>query len=231
MKIFLDDNEFEVTHQVSKRIKRISLILESQSKLTIKTPPKIKAHQLREIIDTHKEWILKSLHKAPSKNRFDFIVGSTLPFLGTRYPIDFISDEKYKNVKIDLIDGQFMIYHNKSIHIEYEDFHNGLKKFYKLNSIKTIDPLFDKWTFISNLYPQKIGYRSAKTRWGSCSYENNISINYMLLQFDIKAIEYVVLHELCHIQEKNHSKRFWNLVSLHMPDYKNQEKVLKSKMF
>jgi predicted metal-dependent hydrolase len=77
------------------------------------------------------------------------------------------------------------------------------------------------------MYPQKITYRKAKRRWGSCSHSNNILINYMLLQFSIDAIEYVVLHELCHIQEKNHSKRFWNLLSKYMPDYKQKEEIFR----
>jgi predicted metal-dependent hydrolase len=53
----------------------------------------------------------------------------------------------------------------------------------------------------------------------------------MLLQFPKKAIEYVVLHDLCHIEEKNHSKRFYNLVSLYMEVYNMQVDVLKSKLF
>lgn len=231
MKIFLDENEFELNHHVNKKIKRISLVLESQSKITIKTPPKIKAHELRDIVYRHKEWILKTLHKAPVKNQFDFIVGSTLPYLGKRYPLNFIDDEKFKNVKISLENEIFIISHNANIHKEYDQFHDGLKNFYKKNAIKIIDPLFDTWTYNTNLLPNKIGYRFAKTRWGSCNFKNDISMNYMLLQFPIEAIEYVVLHELCHIQEKNHSKRFWNLVSLYMPNYKKQEDVLKSKLF
>jgi predicted metal-dependent hydrolase len=106
-----------------------------------------------------------------------------------------------------------------------------LVNFYKLHAKKVISPLFQKWEHITSLYPAKVGYRVAKRRWGSCSHINNISINYMLLQFSIDAIEYVVLHELCHIQEKNHSKKFWNLVSLYMPNYKQKEQILKNKMF
>ena len=230
MKLFLDNNEFEITHYVSKRVKRISLVLDSQTHITIKTPPKIKAHELREIFYTNKDWILKTIHKVPAKNKFDFISGGQLPFLGIKYDLEFISDEKYKNVKISLENNKFIIYHNDT-HKEYDDYFDGLKKFYKLNAIKIIDPLFDKWSHITDFRPEKIGYRAAKRRWGSCSYKNDISINYMLLQFPIEAIEYVVLHELCHIQEKNHSKRFWNLVSSFMPNYKIQEETLKNKLF
>ena len=133
--------------------------------------------------------------------------------------------------KVKFEDNKFIIYHNSIIHTEYDNFHDGLKKFYKLNAIKIIDPLFDIWTHKTSLIPNEIGYRFAKRRWGSCSGIDNISINYMLLQFPIKAIEHVVLHELCHIKEKNHSKRFWNLVSLNMSDYKKQEDILKMKLF
>jgi len=91
--------------------------------------------------------------------------------------------------------------------------------------------MFDEWTYKTQLFPNKIGYRYAKGRWGSCSHINNISINYKLLQFEKKAIEYVVIHELCHIQEKNHSSKFWDLVSFYMPDYKKVESTLKSKLF
>jgi predicted metal-dependent hydrolase len=231
MKLFLDNNEFEITHHVSPKIKRISLIFETKTNITIKTPPKIKAHELREIFYNNKNWILNTIAKVPSKNKFDFLVGSTLPYLGEKYPIKFIDDEKYKNVKIIFEDNIFLIYHNNTIHIEYNDFYTGLVNFYKLRAKKVISPLFQKWEQITSLHPSKVGYRVAKRRWGSCSHINNISINYMLLQFSIDAIEYVVLHELCHIQEKNHSKKFWNLVSLHMPNYKQKEKILKNKMF
>jgi len=67
MKLFLDEHQFEITHYVSKRIKRISLVLESKNHITIKTPPKIKAHELREIFYTNKDWILKTIHKVPAK--------------------------------------------------------------------------------------------------------------------------------------------------------------------
>jgi predicted metal-dependent hydrolase len=231
MKIFLDGQEFEVEHRSNKKIKRISLVLETKSLITVKTPPKIKAHQIRDIVLHHKDWILNTIHKAPSKNKFDFLVGSKLPLLGEKYPIKFIEDDKYKNVKIDFKVDHFEIYHNPQIHKEYDQYHDGLKRFYKIHAQKIIDPLFDQLCFQTKLNPENITYRFAKTRWGSCSYKNDISINYMLLQFPLEAILYVVLHELCHIEEKNHSKRFWNLVSLYMPQYKAQEEVLKSKLF
>ncbi len=230
MKIFLDDLEFTVIHRANKRIKRISLVLENKDEIIVKTPLKIKANQLRDIVLHHKQWIINIIKKVPAKNQFDFICGGKIPFMGIDYRLELIEDDKMINPKFVLKDDVFYVYYNEEKK-EYQDFLDGLSKFYKKMAVKCIDPLFDKWCFETNLYPEKIGYRKAKRRWGSCSHINNISINYMLLQFSAEAIECVVLHELCHIKEKNHSKRFWNLVSLYMPDYKEREKTLKAKLF
>ncbi|MEA2018778.1 MAG: SprT family zinc-dependent metalloprotease [Campylobacterota bacterium] len=230
MQIILDNHTFELIHRTNKKIKRISLTIENKNEIIIKTPLKFKSHMIKEIAFEHKDWILKSLLKVPAKNSFDFVSGGVVPYLGVQYPMELIEDSKIKNVKFTLQDEIFIAKYNKEKQ-SYDDFVDGLKKFYKYNAIKIIDPIFDEWTHITKLYPNKIGYRYAKRRWGSCSIDDNISINYKLLQFERKCIEYVVLHELCHIKEKNHSKKFWNLVSLYMDDYKSVEKKLRSKLF
>ena len=230
MQIILDNHTFELIHRTNKKIKRISLAIENKDEIIIKTPLKFKSHMIKEIAFEHKDWILKSLLKVPAKNSFDFVSGGVVPYLGVQYPMELVEDSKIKNVKFSLEDDIFVVRYNKEKQ-DYDDFVDGLKKFYKYNAIKVIDPIFDEWTYITKLYPNKIGYRYAKGRWGSCSSVDNISINYKLLQFEKKCIEYVVLHELCHIKEKNHSKKFWNLVSLYMDDYKSVEKRLKSKLF
>jgi predicted metal-dependent hydrolase len=226
MKIVLEKYEFNIIHRTNKKIKRISLSIENKNEVIVKTPLGMKSHLLRDIVLKHKNWILNSIKKVPVKNKFDFIYGGKLPFLGVEYPIKLIVNEKMKNPKFILKDNIFYIYYNENKK-DYDDFINGLTKYYQLMAQKIIDPLFDKWCYITKMYPNNISYRKAKRRWGSCSYIDNISINYMLLQFNIEVIEYVVLHELCHIEEKNHSKRFWNLVSLYMPDYKQKEQGLK----
>jgi len=230
VQVILDNYTFEIIHRTNKKIKKISLSIENKDEIIIKTPLKFKSHLLKEIVLEHKDWILKSLVKVPAKNSFDFVSGGVIPFLGVSYPIILEKDEKIKNVKFTFENDIFLVkYHSDTQ--PYDDFIDGLKKFYKYNAIKIIDPIFDEWTHITQLLPNKIGYRFAKRRWGSCSFENNISINYKLLQFDKKCIEYVVLHELCHITHKNHSKKFWDLVSFYMSDYKSVEKQLRSKLF
>jgi hypothetical protein len=195
-----------------------------------KTPLGFKAHMIKELVYNHQEWILRSINKVPSKNQFDFITGGMIPYLGNKYKMVLIEDKSIKFVKFEFYNDHFTV-KCKSSDQPYEEFIEGLMQFYKFQAKKVIDPLFEKYALLTGLVPDKITYRSAKTRWGSCSYNNRISINYKLLQFDLRTVEYVVLHELCHIVHKNHSKKFWDMVLSYMSDYKDQEKLLRGKLF
>ena len=69
--------------------------------------------------------------------------------------------------------------------------------------------------------------KKTKSIWGSCSSNRKITINQNLMMYSRKAIDYVVLHEICHLKYMNHSKKFWAMVEKYMPDYKEAEKELK----
>jgi len=73
----------------------------------------------------------------------------------------------------------------------------------------------------------RISIRDQKSRWGSCSRKGNLNFNYKLLFLPAKLQDYVVAHELCHLQEMNHSQKFWDLVAKTLPDFKNLRRELK----
>ena len=127
---------------------------------------------------------------------------------------------------------------------------HGVK--YENNSLNIISPsgnmaktenIFEKWLReIANTYLPKrvkelaiqngfrinnITIRGQKTRWGSCSSRGNLSFNYKLLRFNKEIIDYVIFHELCHLIEMNHSKKFWKHVEKYCPNYKLLRKELK----
>ncbi|MBX3020747.1 MAG: M48 family metallopeptidase [Bdellovibrionales bacterium] len=79
-----------------------------------------------------------------------------------------------------------------------------------------------------NLFPKQVSVRGQITRWGSCSARGEISLNMKLMCAPEAVIDYVVIHELAHIQHLNHSPRFWNLVGQHFPGYGEAKAWLKS---
>lgn len=103
-----------------------------------------------------------------------------------------------------------------------------LDKLYKEKAQKIIPKLVEEFANKMNLYPASIKYRKNKRTWGSCNYKNGLNFNILLTQFPLEVIEYVVIHELAHIEHKNHSKAFWALVKRYCKDYKQREKLLKS---
>ncbi len=74
---------------------------------------------------------------------------------------------------------------------------------------------------------QKISVKNQKTRWGSCSKKGNLSFNYKIALLPVAFADYIVVHELCHLKEFNHSQNFWNLVAQTAPQYNQIRKELK----
>ncbi|MEK7664803.1 MAG: M48 family metallopeptidase [Patescibacteria group bacterium] len=74
----------------------------------------------------------------------------------------------------------------------------------------------------------KVRIKNQKTRWGSCSKKRNLNFNYKIVFLENKLADYLVVHELCHLAEFNHSYKFWNLVEKTIPDYLKINKELKN---
>ncbi len=81
----------------------------------------------------------------------------------------------------------------------------------------------DCWSHQMNLFPKKVSLRDQKTKWGSCSARGSVTFNWRLVMAPPKVLEYVVIHELAHLQELNHSPRFWALVEEHCPLWKSHK--------
>ena len=77
----------------------------------------------------------------------------------------------------------------------------------------------------------RISIRNQRTRWGSCSEKGNLNFNYRILFLPPHISDYLIAHEICHLKELNHSRKFWNLVGEIIPDYSNIKKELKQRSF
>ena len=85
----------------------------------------------------------------------------------------------------------------------------------------------DHYAPLYQLSPRSITIKAVKSRWGSCGIHNDINLNWLLILAPAEVFEYVVIHELCHIEQRNHSAAFWTLVARHCPDYKQRRLWLK----
>jgi len=92
-------------------------------------------------------------------------------------------------------------------------------KEYKEQARKIIAARVEYWAEIMGLDYNRMSIRHTRTRWGSCSSKRNLNFSYRLMFLDLELMDYVVIHELAHLVEMNHSQRFWDIVSKYCPDY------------
>lgn len=108
-----------------------------------------------------------------------------------------------------------------------EDFDKNEVKVLKERLKNIIEPILEKYSILMGVSYEKLSINSAKTRFGSCSSRKTLNFSYHLALYPYEAIEYVCVHELAHLTEMNHSKKFWTIVEKYLPDYKERKKLLK----
>ena len=104
------------------------------------------------------------------------------------------------------------------------------EKDFKENKEKARSLIKERLDYFNQFYNYNINnvyIRNPKSRWGSCSSKNNLNFSYKLFLLPPELCDYIIVHELCHLQEMNHGKNFWSLVEKTIPDYKNLIKELK----
>ena len=104
-------------------------------------------------------------------------------------------------------------------------------KKYREQAREFVQAKVEKINKIYNFSFGKISIKNHKTRWGSCSKKKNLNFNYKIIFLPEKLAEYIVAHELCHLQEFNHSRKFWSLVSRAMPNYPDLIGEIKKQVF
>jgi len=212
------------THIVNSKLKHIYLVFDEYGELVIKSP-KISQQAIERLLLKKASWINNSRKKLEDKKgkTIDFSKELELYFLGKSHILKLIPDEK-KGTKL-LFDGSiFTIYYDV-----YDEiiFCKHIDKFYKEEVRKYVPELVEEWEKIMKVKGNKITFRKVKRQWGSCSAENNLSFNTMIMKLPPKVIQYIVVHELAHIKHKHHQKSFWEFVAQYLPEYKIQINELK----
>lgn len=206
--------DYEIKY--SKR-KTVAIYINSEGKVEVRCPKRTRKSDIEEFINQKQKWIEKKLSELRNQSKVFLRAGETSLYLGDEYPI----------INTDGEEG----FYGEAFHIlksEDEQYvYDALKQIYIQKAKDLIPQRVHKYEEIMGLCASKIGITSANTRWGSCSAKNSLNFTWKLIMADLDTIDYVVVHELAHIKEKNHSKNFWSLVGLYKPDYKDSKKKLR----
>lgn len=203
-------------------------ILIRDGKVILKVPKNYPKYKMEKIINEKEKWINKKLQEYNQKNRNvrEYKDGANIYVLGNRYilKIEYYSKTR---IMVKLEDSNFVIYFPENLQINEELIKEVIEKYYcKLAKIE-LPKYLENIAKEVNLYPSSCSVRNMKRAWGNCNTKKDIHLNTNLIKYSKQAIEYVCLHEICHLKYMNHSKVFWEMVESYMPNYKEIEKELR----
>ncbi|MBZ7946054.1 M48 family metallopeptidase [Campylobacter sp. RM10541] len=192
-----------------KSIKNVYLRLNEKGKFYLSLPYFYTLDDIEKFLIKHEDWIKKTWLNFKNKtNEVDQVY-----FLGKKYRLVLKENLfKTKILKTEI--------HTPS-RIEFESFLRKNSKIIFLFYLK-------KWTQRTKLNYTHLSIKKMKTRWGSCNHKKGyINLNLKLLEKSLKAIEYVILHEIAHLKYPNHSQDFYNFLAFYMKDFRVREKEFK----
>jgi predicted metal-dependent hydrolase len=148
---------------------------------------------------------------------------SKILFRGTEYPLLVVADGNPRP-RVRLEDGQAVVLVPKATASEVR---RAIEGWYRAEASVVIKQAVWRLSRRLGLRFNNIMIRHQRTRWGSCSSRGNLSFNFKLATAPQEVIDYVVLHELMHLKEPNHSKRFWALIERECPNYREYREWLR----
>ncbi|WP_295610931.1 M48 family metallopeptidase [uncultured Methanobrevibacter sp.] len=211
-----------------KNIKNMYLrVLPPNGNVKVSAPLFISDEEIVNFIRLKKDWILKKQRyimenniKAPLK----YDNGEKHYLWGKEYTLQLIKNDTVKQVLID--EEKSILYLPIAKRSTIEKRKKTLDEFYRNQMKIAIPPVLDKCTKIVGKTPSEVKIRNMKN-WGNCRYQDKrITLNLNLAKKDIECLEYVMIHELCHLIEFNHSKKFKNLMDKYCPNWKEIKKRL-----
>lgn len=217
----------------SQRAKNARIVV-TPGKVEVVVPLKFPELRIHHFVDAKRDWILSTLKRLadvgkqlPGLIARRYADGSHVPYLGRQLRLR-IEHSSYKTVLVKLqSDSELLVRLPHGHSAGEESIKALLSDWYKIEARKHVQLYVDKHAPRYQLWPRGIRIKMQKSRWGSCGPKNDINLNWLLMLAPAEALEYVVVHELCHIRHKNHSRDFWQLVAEHLPGYQQQRKWLK----
>lgn len=226
-------------HIVRSKRKTICMSVNKDGSVTVKAPrlyPTDK--EIAKFVESKADWVLKQRERQQEREDMKLVrrfeTDYSFPYLGEERLIEMQAAKKtsitYENNKIiiktpayEALESDYEAFVNAE---KIEKLRNDLKKWYKKQAKEYVTKRVDYYKEIVDVTVTSVSIKSRKSQWGSCDSNGNLTFSWRLVMARPEAIDYVVIHELCHRKYMDHSKQFWSEVQKYMPDFKEQKKWL-----
>ena len=238
MQITYNSENIQV-HIIRSKRKTICMSVNKDGSVTVKAPHKYPTEaEIGRFVESKVEWIISQ--RVRQQDREDmrlvrrFETDYSFPYLGEERLLEMQSAKKtgisYQDGKIviktpayESLVADYDAAENKE---KIEKLQNDLKKWYKKQAYAYVSKRVDYYKDVVGVTVTSVSIKSRKSQWGSCDSNGELTFSWRLVMARPEAIDYVVIHELCHRKYMDHSKQFWNEVQKYMPDFKAQKQWL-----
>ena len=210
----------KIDYLIRTNRRSISISINNLGQIIIKAPRKVSMDEIQKVIDKKERWIALHKERIEKNNELNknILTYKDILFCGNIYHIAF--DERIK--KITLIDNYCLI------PLKYKDtYQRKLLLWYKKIANEILTQRVQYFCDLMQLEPSAVKLTNARTCWGTCNSKGVVSLNWRLMMVPHNLIDYVVVHELAHLVQLNHSKLFWEVVHSVLSDYASRRKNLK----
>ncbi len=226
----------DVLIQKARSWRRISLRLSPDGQVVVRAPFWMSKSQIDQFVQTNQPWIVKN--QAKLSQRHSLMTPDWVQIFGQKYP-RLISTDPNIPLGIHIVDQNLVFRPADSLNWTGSDrssvppqlltkADSALTRFLQQAASSYITTKTHQLADQMGIKFASLRFKQQTTRWGSCSSSGNLNFNWRLVHFLPEVIEYVIIHELAHRQEMNHSVKFWRLVARFDPQYKQHKKVLKT---
>jgi len=206
----------------STRKKTMHIVIERDGTVSVQVPESIEDDRILEILKTKEYEIHKKLlyWRELNKEQIErqFVSGQSFLYLGKNYNLHIVEDQKRNLV---FKDSKFIL-SNKATNPR-----DSFVQFYKKQARLKIDERLAIYQKAVRKLPGKVEIRELPTRWASCTPDGNIYFNWRCIMAPVVVLDYLIIHELVHLEHPNHSRAFWDKVSAVCPNYQEHETWLK----
>lgn len=213
--------EIPVEKIIRSRRRTIALEVTPAATVIVRAPLRTSAEYIEEIIQKKRSWILRKMDEVkrrPLSPHHEYAEGELFLFLGRSYPLHIVENGNITIERSDRLNVSRTL---------IPDIRNQLKHWYKEEAHKEIKARCMWFSLQTCHVPVTIRITDARQRWGSCTHKGGLSFSWRLIQAPPEIVDYVVVHELVHIDQPDHSKKFWAKVRKIMPDYEQRRNWLK----
>lgn len=219
-------------YQVIRRPRRrtASISVTPDNSVTVVVPESLSENQIVQLVNRKKGWIKGKIlfndHVRKYHKPKQYISGESFSYLGKNYRLKIIQG---KPDGVKLTKGRFTVQVPENITKEEREYLilTQLSNWYREHALERLRIKSERFSEVIGVHPSSIGVKAYKSRWGSCTSTGDVNFNWKIIMAPHSIVDYVVVHELCHLKYHDHSKAYWKLVSKIMPDYRERKEWLR----